>query len=117
MLRKSTFDWVKLKRDHWLPMPERIGLYGWMIDGDSLMVVQDAEVVASIDLNKHAQLHRLTSDRGASNAPLLWEPQKPKYKFALTEIRTPWEWIALGFLALIGIVVWSRQSSNQWRVS
>ena len=109
MLRKSTFDWVKLKRDHWLPMPERIGLYGWMIDGDSLMVVQDAEVVASIDLNKHAQLHRLTSGRGASNGPLLWEPQKPEYKFALTETRTPWEWIALGFLALIGIVVWSRQ--------
>ena len=92
-----------------MPFGDKKGLYGWLLKEDSLFVVSDAVVTHAIDLDEHVRLYEdFKPDVQAQKDQLLLPPIE-QYLFTNRSSRTPWEWIALGFLALIGIVVWSRQ--------
>lgn len=110
LLEKESLNFYRLKRDHQIPMGTRTGLHGWMITGDSLFVVSDGRVSEAIDLTQHVALYE-TEYPGLrnQNEQLLLDPEDPKYSFVTEKQRTPWEWIAIGLLALVGVIVWSRQ--------
>lgn len=109
LIHKETWEFIQLQRDHELPFGDKKGLYGWLLKEDSLFVVSDAVVTHAIDLDEHVRLYEdFKPDVQAQKDQLLLPPIE-QYLFTNRSSRTPWEWIALGFLALIGIVVWSRQ--------
>ena len=58
MMRKSDFAWFELKADYQLPFGDKNGLYGWMFEGDTLMVVNEGKVTGTIDLTAHVAKHK-----------------------------------------------------------
>ena len=109
LLNKHSWKWVQFQADHNLPPGLHQGLNGWLIKGDSLIVVSNGVVEQLIDLNEHARLYRSKKPEVLRLGDDIRVPaETPDYKFA-KQTRTPWEWIAIGLLALVGVIVWSRQ--------
>ena len=109
LLHKHKLDWVQLQADHNLPAGSHKGVNGWMIQGDTLLVVGNGEIEHVIDLNEHAKRFASThADVLRLNKQFRADPKTPEFKF-VNQNKTPWEWIAIGLLALVGVIVWSRQ--------
>ena len=52
-LHKASMQWYGLDAERSLPFGPKQGLYGWMVNGDVLSVVNKGEVFKDIDLNAH----------------------------------------------------------------
>ena len=91
MLRKSDFEWFELKADHQLPFGGKNGLYGWMFQGDTLMVVDEGKVAQVIDLTDHVEQFKSEQPQFVeARSNLLIPPVKLDFTKEVPVEGTPW---------------------------
>ena len=103
MMRKSDFAWFELKADYQLPFGDKNGLYGWMFEGDTLMVVNEGKVTGTIDLTAHVAKHKSEQPQFVeARSELVLPPIKLDYTKEVPVDSTPWGWpIAVLALGLV----------------
>ena len=110
LLNKANWEYIQLQRDHELPFGSKSGLYGWLIKGDTILVIGDGQVEEIVDLNAHVdRFEDMKPDVQDQKENFLLEPRKAQFVFTNNNPSPPWEWLAIGLLALVGVIVWSRQ--------
>ena len=108
-LHKETMEWYGLDSDRSLPFGPKQGLYGWMVNGDSLAVINNGTVYKDIDLNAHMDSFRADEPEAfAANSNFLLAPYQP------SEGISWWVWtlMIVGSLAL-GTVIWFQRRDQQ----
>lgn len=58
VLHKERLEYIRLDNAHQLPFGSQRGLHGWMMEGDTLMVVDQGEITQTIDLNAFIAAHQ-----------------------------------------------------------
>ena|GEM_PF-452849 len=103
MMRKSDFAWFELKADYQLPFGDKNGLYGWMFQGDSLMVVNEGSVAEVIDLTAHVEKYKSEQPQFVeARSELVLPPIQLDYTKEVPVDSTPWGW-PVAFVA-VGLV-------------
>ena len=115
MMRKSDFAWFELKGDHQLPFGTKTGLYGWMFEGDTLMVVDNGTVTDRIDLTEHVANHPSMQPQFVeAQTALQIPPVSLSYVTEAPGNGSPWGWplgVALTLsVGLLAVVVSQRKS-------
>ena len=108
-LHKETMEWYGLDSDRSLPFGPKQGLYGWMVNGDSLAVINNGTVYKDIDLNAHMASFRADEPEAfAANSNFLLAPYQP------SEGISWWVWalMIVGSLAL-GTIIWFQRRDQQ----
>lgn len=103
MMRKSDFAWFELKADYQLPFGDKNGLYGWMFEGDSLMVVNEGQVAEVIDLTEHVMKHKSEQPQFVeARNDLVLSPIQLDYTKEVPVDSTPWGWpVAIVAIGLV----------------
>ena len=118
MMRKSDFAWFELKGDHQLPFGTKTGLYGWMFEGDTLMVVDNGTVTDRIDLTEHVANHQSMQPQFVeAQTALQIPPVSLSYVTEAPGNGSPWGWplgVALVLTGgLLAVVVSQRKKQGQ----
>jgi signal transduction histidine kinase/CheY-like chemotaxis protein len=93
MMRKSDFAWFELKADYQLPFGDKNGLYGWMFQGDSLMVVNEGTIAEVIDLTAHVDKYKSEQPQFVeARNELVLPPIQLDYTKEVPVDSTPWGW-------------------------
>ena len=112
-LHKASMQWYGLDAERSLPFGPKQGLYGWMVNGDVLSVVNKGEVFKDIDLNAHmASFRDEAPEAFAANSNFLLAPYQP------SEGIPWWVWtlMVVGSMTLGGVIWFQRRDQHRVEV-